>query len=385
MRWNAINGQLCRSIAIVLSLLGCGALYADVKVEIFIDSDKGYDAGMVFVGQVGENEFVLPLEDISAGAHIISFRTSDESGWSSTVTRTFCVFEAEGADGAEYFIDADPGNGMGKQLTITENGSISFVVPTQSLSVGAHTLTVRLRSGGTWTASMTRTFVVTPNSFVFEWFFDEDPGVGMANQEEASEGDNVFMLSTAELTPGAHLFSSRTCDAAKRWSTTDVKPLYVTEKIDGLAGAEYFVDEDPGEGYGEEVALSDGGEGAFVINTENLSEGVHQLTLRGVDFSGKWHIVFSAPFEVRVESGVSVIEWKNAFKVYREGELIRLSSENPEDGSEVKVVNLKGIVLHTSLWRDGESTKTIQVNSGERQVIVMVTSPDGYRFTKLVQ
>lgn len=385
MKRNCLYRKIEKFSFTLVCLLASANLYADIKVEVFIDADKGYETGTVVTGIAGDNEIIVPLENVTSGVHLISFRTKDDTGkWSTTITRPIYIYDADGFDGAEYYIDKDPGTGNGKLLNISEQGNISFIVPTESLEIGPHTLTVRLRSGSTWMASMTKSFVVTPNSVLFEWFFDEDPGVGNANQKEANIGNNVFLLPVADITPGAHTFSFRTRDAANRWSTTCVRPLFVTEKIDDLSYLEYFIDQDPGRGNGEEIGLSPDNESSFFINTESLSEGSHQFNLRAKDNSGRWLDLYSAPFKILVQSGVKDINWKSTVNISRNNDAIIISSDSLKPGSRIDIVDVNGMILHTSEWSDGESVKNIGLNTNGHYVIVVITDTDGFKYSKLL-
>lgn len=362
------------------------SLSAGIRVEVFIDNDKGYGNGTLFGAQIGDNSLEIPMEGVSEGTHTISFRTKDDSGsWSTTITRILYVFTSQNVENGEYYIDNDPGEGNGHSIPVTENNVTSFIVPTGTLSVGPHTLTVRLMKNGAWGESMTKSFVVTPSSLLYEWFFDTDPGLGQAFQKEATAGDNIFVLPTESLKPGAHLFSSRVRNTAGRWSTTVSRPIYVTEKVTGIISAEYFVDSDPGEGYGNHVTLSDGGEAAFIVPTDNLSAGMHSLTLRGRDASGKWYELFCAPFSVVENSGVNSVEWKMQFNIYREGDCLKLLTEDIENGSEITIVNLQGVVLYESTLTDTSEPQLLPINPSNGYIIVNITSPDGKRSAKLVK
>lgn len=362
------------------------SLNAGIKVEVFLDKDNGHGNGIIFDTNIGDNSIEIPMEGVSEGAHIISFRTTDDNDlWSTTITRVIYVFSSQNVEGGEYFIDDDPGTGAGIPLSISGNSVSTFYVPTGNLSIGPHTLTTRLLKNGVWGESMSKSFVVMPSSLLFEWFFDADPGVGLATQEEASAGDNVFMIPTENIQPGAHLFSSRVRDSAGRWSATTTHPIYVTEKIDPIVRTEYFVDSDPGEGNGNHVTLSDNGESSFIVATAELSIGQHTLTLRGQDASGKWHELFSAPFSITEASGVNTVEWEMRFDAYVEGENVKLVTDNIESGSKVMIVNLQGIILHESKLTDTSSPLLIPIDKGNGYIVIAIMSPDGRRSVKTVK
>lgn len=375
---------------VLASLSACTmATYAqtnDIKIEIFIDGDKGVGSGSMFDGSDGSNTLEMPTTGINTGAHIISFRASDADGkWSHTITRVLYVYEeSQGFDGAEYFIDEDPGAGNGNTLSVGDGSSIMFMIGTGNLSVGTHTLSVRLRSGATWGEAMTKAFIVTPNSLGFEWFYDDDPGMGKGNQEEAVSGENIFFLPTSDLSPGAHTVSMRCRDTAGNWSTTTVSPLYVTEKYEEIVRYEYFVDTDPGEGNATGVAVNDSGESSFIIPTKDLSVGTHNFVFRGCDASGKWQTIYAAPFEVTTPSGINDVTWKMAFTVRREAETLILTSENVDAGSIVEIVTLNGISQVKTKWENPEQPLSLSFNPSMGNLIIVITSPSGERTVKKI-
>lgn len=381
-RLNKIAGLIFLAI---LELLSVSSMFAeDIKIEVIFDNDKGLGKGEIYNVDVGNNNISIPLDDLANGAHLVSFRTQDSEGrWSTTITRTFFVVEASGIDSAEYYIDSDPGKGKGTPVSVSDGSSISFTVPTAGLTVGTHTLTFRVMTSGSWGESISKTFLVTSDSMIYEWFFDKDPGVGKGNQKEAAAGDNIFMLPTNELKSGAHIFSSRVRNSSGNWSYTITRPIYVTEKIEDIISAEYYVDTDPGINNGNAVTLDDEGKASFVVPTANLSIGSHSLTLRGKGQSGVWYEIFSSPFEVTNTNGIKSAEWKMNFIAHRVGKNIVLTSNDISVGSIVQVRGLNGVVYYHHTWENTMDNLIIPIASSGRTIITVIDK-NGKRATRIL-
>ncbi|MEE9466040.1 MAG: hypothetical protein V3W14_10765, partial [Candidatus Neomarinimicrobiota bacterium] len=142
-----------------------------VKLEYFIDTDLGFGAGTdvtpLTQAITFDTTFVADLSALSSGFHTLFVRAKDELGeWSLPNTRPFYIGNNElGAAAnitkAEYFIDTDPGFGLGNTITITINSTIdaSFVAVLDTVSAGFHTLYVRVKdANGEWSLPNTRPF-----------------------------------------------------------------------------------------------------------------------------------------------------------------------------------------------------------------------------------
>ena len=136
-----------------------------------------------------------------------------------------------------------------------------------------------------------------------EYFIDEDPGEGNGDPiyapldgvyDEPEEEVEVTGIDTSALTVGLHKIFVRFIDEDSRWSN----PRGLTFRVTGslhIEDAEYFIDVDPGEGYGIEVDPEDGffdepEENLLLedIETSGLTFGIHTLFLRVMDSDGLW-------------------------------------------------------------------------------------------------
>lgn len=287
----------------------------------------------------------------------------------------------------EYFVDQDPGNGNGVSVNHGHSRRVQFNVSTDNISVGAHTLSVRiLDSQGKWGEVMTVPFIVTQKTpetdLVLEYFYDRDPGVGVARRVTVSEGENIFYLPLdSDLVAGSHILGVRCMDKTGNWSRTVVNPLYIVDKID-LLDAEYYVDEDPGEGKANKVAIGENITSSFVINTDNLSLGKHQLVMRALHENG-WTTLFSRPFEILSEYSVNEIEWKLGFSYKKSSSGIKLESYDIPDGSHVAVIAIDGTILAEDVWKD--STQPLYMDFNYPGVVILyIITPDKEYSVKMI-
>lgn len=358
------------------------------KAEIFIGNDKGIGQnGVLYNVSEGTNEITVPTKDLETGVYLLSFRIQDDKGiWTPTTSRMIYISDKNGILGAEYFIDNDPGEGNGISLAVMKGDTFDFSVPTDNLEVGPHTLTVRtLGSTSSWDSGLSKVFLVTGNCSEIEWFINQDPGVGNGNRVAVESGTNVIMLPTNGWTSGAYLLSFRVKDSKDRWTPTTTRMLYVAEPMDDVISGEYFVDEDPGEGNATGFGFDNNGMNSFVVPTASLEIGTHYLTLRGKTASGKWIPLQVAPFTVTSSSGVNRVEWNMTFDVRREGADIILTSIDIPAESRVELLSISGIRIHNGIWNDEASPYIIQSDPSEKNMILIITTPDGIRTMKRIR
>lgn len=230
--------------------------------------------------------------------------------------------------GAEYFIDADPGEGRGVALTALDGAydapveMAEIAIDTALLPMGPHRVGVRfLTVFNEWGDVQWREFEVLnalespvrpmPKATLMaaEYFIDIDPGEGNGFEIPPVDGsyDSVaeqgtISIHTDGLTAGIYRVGYRFQDNHGAWGHVQWLEVEI-EGSDGpeppasvttLMGAEYFIDVDPGEGNGIAVQAVDGSfdaaveEGSISINTGGLSAGMHRVGCRFQDSRGSW-------------------------------------------------------------------------------------------------
>ncbi|MDO7845128.1 T9SS type A sorting domain-containing protein [Hymenobacter sp. M29] len=146
-----------------------------------------------------------------------------------------------------------------------------------------------------------------------EYFFDADPGQGqgttvpLPNNPGTTLSNLSFTASLAPLTPGFHSLFIRSRAATGFWSQTYRRILYKeaatsTAPPPNLAGAEYFIDADPGYGAGTAVSITGSSSNAagvaFTVGLGSVTEGFHSLSVRSRDANGRWSQTYRQIFYV---------------------------------------------------------------------------------------
>jgi len=146
-----------------------------------------------------------------------------------------------------------------------------------------------------------------------EYYWDTDPGTGLASPMNAVDGaydtvlETIFMETTNLPSLGAHTLGIRVKDLQNNWGPTFttvvvVEPSLVTAPEIKITQAEYYWDTDPGQGSATPMIAFDGDFNAaleaIALETTTLPDvGVHTLHVRARDELGAW----SAPFSVVVD------------------------------------------------------------------------------------
>ena len=291
--------------------------------EYFWDTDPGFGNGnpiAVNTDSLVQIADTISIAGLSTGIHTLYIRVVDTNQvWSQVYTRTvFIVDDNNGLDplivAAEYFIDIDPGLGLGTPIAV-DSGSVidtNFTVNTAGLSIGAHKLYVRtLDDLGNWSLTFVRDIVIIPDGatssspliVAAEYFFNNDPGFGngitISNFSPDSIVNIVSTLPVDTLPVGFHTIYIRTLDTNGNWSLTYQTTFYLFDSTITvtplLTGGEYFWDTDPGFGNGNSIAVNADSlvQIADTISIANLSTGMHTLYIRVVDTNQTWSLVYT--------------------------------------------------------------------------------------------
>ncbi len=329
------------------------------NAEYFIDADPGLGNGIAL--DVADGNYDGVFENIAGsmntssfteGAHTlyVRFRNSNNA-WGNVLAKPFIVREESAflvqfppkLTNAEYFIDADPGEGNGAALNVTDGNydgvfeNITGSLNSSSFTDGAHTLFVRFRnSNNAWGNVLAKPFIVREESAFFvqlppnltnaEYFVDADPGLGNGTALNVTDGnyDGVFeniagSMNTSSFTEGAHTLFVRFKNSNDAWGNALAKPFIVREESaflvqlpPKLTNAEYFVDADPGLGNGTALDVTDGNyDGVFEnitgnLNSSSFTDGAHTLFVRFRNSNDTWGNVLAKPFVVRDESAFTI-------------------------------------------------------------------------------
>lgn len=235
------------------------------------------------------------------------------------VCLSFQLIQAQNIMSAEYFFDTDLGVGNGVPLSVNANtGNItqSYSISLNSLSEGFHSLYVRtLDANGNWSHYDRSVFYISAfNSgqaiLAAEYFFDEDLGVGngISINVDANTGElaQAYSISTSGLSNGFHSFYIRTQIADGTWSLYNRVIIYVNDFdiiSPDIITAEYFIDSDPGVGFGEGLSIT-GTTDMITFDTDGLSNGDHLFCVRVQNTDGEWSLYDCEMFTIDPSLGV---------------------------------------------------------------------------------
>jgi len=176
-------------------------------------------------------------------------------------------------------------------------------------------LLASLALGWLGTAAQAQPFLIA------EYRVDGGPPVAMSlvssnGQPEFKEGVFTASMSATNLTVGPHYYEVRMRGTNGIWSTWHGAWFRVSGETH-LTAAEWFVDTDPGYGFGTLIALpADGAwdepEEDFVVSgiaVTNLTEGRHQLIIRAKDSNGDWGISSQTTFYVAPPLTIVAAVW----------------------------------------------------------------------------
>ena len=245
---------------------------------------------------------------------------------------TFCLATvsamlalAQSSERVEYFLDTDPGYGLGKVISNIQVGNNQLIFDVCDAPDGAHVLYVRSQDDrGVWSTTLSRPlFIDRLQDIVYvEYFFDgKDPGVGNAisialpEQDYKAHLDFSFSPDISMLDVGEHELSVRAKDAFDAWTDvmsrkfkivkTDV-PEPPTPVTGDLARLEYFFDIDPGYGKGYPLQNPSTGTNIYQMSFDAVEAGAHVLYLRAQDKSGVWSSTMSRPLYALNPSDASI-------------------------------------------------------------------------------
>jgi hypothetical protein len=290
-------------------------------VEYFIDADPGFGNGTAIPvgGQADDKSFIVLLDHLPAGVHTLYVRACNTlKHWSITHSLVFIMseipedFRIPDVTAVEYFIDSDPGYRNATRVYFDnagQNVQKTFAVPVSGLLPGIHTFYVRaVNETGKWGVTHRQTFILTdiPDNYQpakmvrMEYFIDSDPGfeqgISVALPSESSTGA-LFNVNLSEYGDGPHTLYVRALDDKGKWSITQTLNFYRTDLPLNLNKdiiyMEYFIDNDPGFGSGEEVVLLHPGEDvdqSVFISTNDMWPGAHVIYFRALDARGLWSI-----------------------------------------------------------------------------------------------
>jgi subtilase family serine protease len=314
----------------ILVCLYAGASFAQTPtqqvaaIQYYYDTDPGVGiagngAVIQFTPTTNYNQTLsLTLPVLNNGFHNLYIRGRDEFGrWSLAERRLFYIYTSANTENIiayQYYFDTDPGvgvNGNGAVVAISQintfSATLNITVPS-NLSSGIHTLYVRAQDvSGQWSLAERRVFYVNSSQLseaiiAYQYFFDTDPGVGVAGNgavipvAPVNNFSSVVNISLpTNLNAGIHSLFIRGQDVSGQWSLAERRVFYISKDqiTTEVTAMEYFFDTDPGVGNANQYPITPG---ASINITSNIGvpcliNGTHFLYVRGKDLQGRWSII----------------------------------------------------------------------------------------------
>ena len=349
-----------------------------VEAEYFFNQDPGVGMGTaidVVDGAIVDENLAVPTTSLPEGTHRLFIRAINVDGTASLLEhKTFRVAHVPDNNTsdlveAEYFFNQDPGVGMGTAIDVVDGAIVdeNLAVPTTSLPEGTHRLFIRaINVDGTASLLEHKTFRVahvpdnnTSDLVEAEYFFNQDPGVGMGTAIDVVDGaivDETLAVPTTSLPVGTHRLYVRTKNASNTYSLYEHKTFRVAHVPDNntadIVAAEYFVDIDPGFGSANSLSVSGNSIDANVIatTTGGLAQGDHYLYIRTKNSDNEWSLYERQYFEVDGVLGIVEEQVLTSIKVYPNPVVsnlrIELSSDNRIE--LVRFYDLSGKLVKTN-------------------------------------
>lgn len=259
--------KVAKAFLLLNSLFFFGVATAQISIqqmEYFIDIDPGI--GMATPISITSSESnitvsdILSTENLPSGFHRIFIRIQDSNGvWSMPLGQSFYKYATQTPVTAaqiqkmEYFIDTDPGLGLGNPITVVSPDSAISLTPilsTENIPSGFHRAYVRAQdSNGKWSMILGQSFykyaervVVAPKIVEAEYFIGTDPGLGAATTITIpSAADSVTLQEVVSITQlgldtGEYTINVRLRDSEGVWSIPKSRSFLVSNSEEPFAG-----------------------------------------------------------------------------------------------------------------------------------------------------
>lgn len=231
-----------------------------------------------------------------------------------------------------------------------------------------------------------------------EYFWDTDPGLGLATAVQAADGN--FNSAFEQLTrtgitlpsAGLHKFCIRVKDNTGQWGPVFVNIVEVqggsTSPIMAVLQAEYFWDTDPGVGLGTPILATDGNfNSAFEQLTRSgialPSLGLHVFNIRVKDNTGQWGPVFRNVVSVQTSLDTPSVDLKS-FTLYPNPVKDLLNISFAETITSVEIYNLLGQQVIVKSPNANEAIIDVS-NLGSGTYLVRVYANDTVKTLKVIK
>ena len=288
----------------------------------------------------------IDISTLSTGPHWLTIISKDEAGvWSSPVTTSFIV-PYETADGKsivehQYWID-------GKIEAKVSQGEKPSVISIETLKPGVHTFSVRVKDNtGRFSPHTTKHFIVPP-AVAGESIVEHQYWIDGKMEAKVTKGQMPSAIDVSTLSPGVHTFTVRVKDNTGRLSPHVTKYFIVPfEDADdkSIVEHQYWIDDNL------EASVSQNNKPS-IIDISTLKPGLHSLTVRVKDSTGKWSSQTARHFVLK-EDGVVEDATITHGIYWFDDDLINATAVvlNSESGEvDIDIKDIEG-GTHTLWWR----------------------------------
>ena len=288
----------------------------------------------------------IDISTLSTGPHWLTIISKDEAGvWSSPVTTSFIV-PYETADGKsivehQYWID-------GKLEAKVSQGEKPSAISIETLKPGVHTFSVRVKDNtGRFSPHTTKHFIVPP-AVAGESIVEHQYWIDGKMEAKVTKGQMISAIDVSTLSPGVHTFTVRVKDNTGRLSPHVTKYFIVPfEDADdkSIVEHQYWIDDNL------EASVSQNNKPS-IIDISTLKPGLHSLTVRVKDSTGKWSSQTARHFVLK-EDGVVEDATITHGIYWFDDDLINATAVvlNSESGEvDIDIKDIEG-GTHTLWWR----------------------------------
>ena len=288
----------------------------------------------------------IDISTLSTGPHWLTIISKDEAGvWSSPVTTSFIV-PYETADGKsivehQYWID-------GKLEAKVSQGEKPSAISIETLKPGVHTFSVRVKDNtGRFSPHTTKHFIVPP-AVAGESIVEHQYWIDGKMEAKVTKGQMISAIDVSMLSPGVHTFTVRVKDNTGRLSPHVTKYFIVPfEDADdkSIVEHQYWIDDNL------EASVSQNNKPS-IIDISTLKPGLHSLTVRVKDSTGKWSSQTARHFVLK-EDGVVEDATITHGIYWFDDDLINATAVvlNSESGEvDIDIKDIEG-GTHTLWWR----------------------------------
>jgi hypothetical protein len=188
------------------------------QAEYFIDIDPGFGNATSIPVSTPGNDLTLTLspeiQALGPGIHYIQFRAMDLNGrWGTGANAIFVVVKLQSSaesdiQQVEYFIDTDPGYGMGTPVTLSSVGNdltIDFTASLSGLDDGNHVLYIRAKNdlnrwGQVYAEGFTYSSTGIGDEEIYSLFkIYPNPSSGMIQIELSDQAQDEFLIKLMDM------------------------------------------------------------------------------------------------------------------------------------------------------------------------------------------